>query len=204
MKKSRNNNVNISGDLNNSTIEVSQNQDAYQPINEKNIEYEVDENSYSVVSVKPAEKASQIFNITIFISALAILSDIIGLISYLGLNKGIIVLIFAPLALFMTLFTSHQRWVLGLPTDIAKHKGGWWYEKLENDEIAVYLKKAKCIYPKCNGVVHIVPAPPRERPNHTLVGRCSHGDVQHTYSVDFNGIGYPRKFDWRSLPTEKE
>jgi hypothetical protein len=64
-----------------------------------------------------------------------------------------------------------------------------------------YIKRAKCIYPKCDGFVFVVPAPPREKHNHLVVGKCSVGGIRHTYTFDFNGIGYPQQFDW-SPPDE--
>lgn len=203
MEDSRNNKVEISGDVSNSTIEVNQNQDGNQPINTKNIEYEVDENSYRVISSEASKKANRVFIATIAISALAILADIAGLLSYIGINQGMMIFIFAPLAWVIAMLTKHKRWLYDLPANnTAIYKEGWWYEKLDDGNIAIYLKNGKCIYPKCEGTINIVPAPPREHPNHIVVGKCSLGGVQHTYSVDFNGIGYPKQFDWRPVPQE--
>ncbi len=204
MEDSRNNKVEFSGDVSNSTIEVNQNQDGNQAIANKNIEYEIDDTSYRVISSKPADKANKFFAITIGISVLAIIADIAGVLTYIGINEGMMILVLFPIVLVIAMFTKQARWLHNLPkNNTALFKDGRWYEKLEDGNIAIYLKKGKCIFPKCKGIINIVSAPPREHPNHTLIGKCSLGEVQHTYTVDFNGIGYPHQFDWRLLPQER-
>lgn len=202
-KKGRDNSVDISGTITDSTISVNQNQDGNQSISETEIEYEVDENSYREVSGETYKKPTKIFYISLGVLALGVLADMAGILAYLGFNQGIVILVLAPVCLLIAVITKNDRWVNDLVNDNKSYYlNGQWYEKLPGDNVAIYYKRAKCIYPKCEGVVNIVPAPPRENPNHTLVGKCSLGGLQHTYTVDFNGIGYPHKFDWRPLPQE--
>ena len=202
-KKGRDNSIDISGVITGSTISVNQNQDGNQPINETEIEYEVDENSYREVSGETYKKPTKIFYLSLAVLALGVLADVAGLLAYFGFNQGMVILVLAPVCWLIAAITSDDRWVNDLSNDKRSYyRNGQWYEKLPNGNVSIYYKRAKCIYPKCEGSVNIVPAPPRENPNHILVGKCSLGGVQHTYSMDFNGIGYPQKFDWRPLPQE--
>lgn len=202
-KGGKDNSVDISGIITDSTISVNQNQDGKQSIHETQIEYEVDENSYREVSADTYKKPTKIFYISIGILALGILADLAGVLTYMGLNIGIVLLVLAPVCWLVAIITKDDRWINGLIYDKnSYYRNGQWFEKLPDGNVAIYYKRAKCIYPKCEGSINIVPAPPREHPNHTLVGKCTLGDVQHTYSMDFNGIGYPQKFDWRPLPQE--
>ncbi|WP_039989421.1 hypothetical protein, partial [Vibrio owensii] len=202
-KIGRDNSIDISGTITGSTISVNQNQDGIQSINETEIEYGVDENSYREISGDTYKKPAKIFYISLGVLTLGIVADVLGVLTYFGFNQGMIVLVLAPICWIIAVVTKNDRWVNDLPPDqTSYYRSGKWYEKLPDGNVAIYYKKAKCIYPKCTGVVNIVPAPPRENPNHTLVGKCSVGGVQHTYTVDFNGIGYPHKFDWRPLPRE--
>jgi len=202
---SRRNTVDVSGSVIGSNISVNQNQDGTQSIHDRSIDYEVDESSYKVISSEPARRSLLIFYITLGIATLGVLADIAGLLAYIGIGQGLILIILAPICWLVSLITKHDRWLADLPEDGQSHYNqGQWYEKLDNGNVAIYLKKAKCIFPRCGGVVNIIPAPAREQPNHTLVGRCSLGGVQHTYTVDFNGVGYPKQFDWRPLPLSEK
>lgn len=202
-KGGKDNSVDISGVITDSTISVNQNQDGKQSIHETEIEYEIDEHSYREVNGDVYEKPTKIFYISVGVLGLGVLADVAGLLSYIGLNIGIVLLVFAPICLGIAVITKDVRWVNDLAYDEKSYyRNGQWYEKLPNGNVAIYYKKSKCIYPKCEGSINIVPAPPREHPNHTLIGKCNIGGVQHTYSMDYNGIGYPHKFDWRPLAQE--
>jgi hypothetical protein len=204
-KGGKDNSVDISGTITDSTISVNQNQDGTQSIHETEIEYEIDENSYREVSADAYKKPTKIFYISVGVLGLGVLADIAGVLTYIGLNigMGLVLLVLAPICYLIAIITKDDRWVNNLNYDKKSYyRKGQWFEKLSDGNVAIYYKRAKCIYPKCEGSINIVPAPAREHPNHTLVGKCNLGDVQHTYSVDFNGIGYPHKFDWRSLPQE--
>ncbi|WP_445357598.1 hypothetical protein ACJJIC_18410 [Microbulbifer sp. ANSA002] len=201
MEESKNNNFTISAPVNNSTISVSQNQDGNQSVASNNIEYVIAEESCRIENHESLSKSQNIFNTTVALSVIAILADVAGLMTYIGIDQGVLILVLAPIAWFVTWITSEKRWMRRLPQNNTAHfKDGEWYQKLPNDDVAIFLKKAKCTFPKCKGTINIVPAPAREHPNHSLVGKCSVGGLQHTYTVDFNGIGYPREFDWRSPP----
>ncbi|RDK82579.1 UNVERIFIED_ORG: hypothetical protein DFO82_2403 [Idiomarina abyssalis] len=202
-KQQRNNSAEFSGTITNSTISVNQNQDGNQSINEKEIEYAVDKGSYREITSEEYKTRSSVFYISLAVFALGVLADMLGLLTYLGFSHGIIILILAPICWLISVVTKNDRWMNGLyHNNKSYYRDGRWYEKLPNNDVAVYYKRAGCIYPRCDGVVNIVPAPPREHPNHTLVGKCSVGGLQHTYTVDFNSIGYPHKFDWRPLTQE--
>ena len=197
--------VDISGTLTNSPVTVNQNQNDAQTITNRYIEYVIDDATVRVFPQKPAEKMNAIFLGTIAISGLGILADILGVLSYVGIQKGMALLVLAPCCLLVALITKNDRWLMGLQAnDMAHFKDSLWYEKLPDGNFLSYVKRSKCIYPKCNGLVQIVPAPPRERPNHSLVGKCSVGGVRHTYTVDYNGIGYPHEFDWCAIEQEKK
>jgi len=201
----RNNIVDISGTLTNSPVTLNQNQDGIQSITNKHVEYVIDEGTVRVFPQKPAEKMNALFIVVVAISSLGLLADILGILSYIGIQKGTAVLMLGPICLLVALITKNDRWLVSLPANGTAHfKDGLCYEKLSDGNFISYIKRAKCTYPKCDGLVHIVPAPPRERPNHSLVGKCSVGGVRHTYTVDYNGIGYPREFDWRPLEPEKK
>jgi hypothetical protein len=205
MNSDRTNIVNIPGTLTNSSVIVHQNQDGTQSIPDTHIEYVIDEPTVHIFSQKPVEKMNGIFIITNIIAGLGIFADILGVFSYVGIQKGVAILVLAPMCLLMALITKKDRFLASLQADgSAQFSDGLWYEKLLDGNFMSYVKRAKCIYPKCNGLVYIVPAPPRERHNHSLVGKCSIGGIHHTYTVDYNGIGYPHEFDWRPPEEEKK
>ncbi|MDR2880593.1 MAG: hypothetical protein LBV29_01655 [Azoarcus sp.] len=205
MNDDRTNTVDISGMLTNSPVIVNQNQDGMQSIADTHIEYAIDESTVRVFPQKPAEKMNGIFVVTVVIASLSVFADMLGVLSYIGIQKGMAILLLGPICLLMALITKKDRWLVSLQADgSAQFSDGLWYEKLPDGNFMSYVKRAKCVYPKCNGLVRIVPAPPRERYNHSLVGKCSVGGIRHTYTVDYNGIGYPREFDWRPLEQEKK
>lgn len=203
MEDARNNTVDISGSLVNSPVILSQKQGGNQAIHERHVEYIVDENTVRIFPQKPAKQMNALFTGTLAVSVLGILADMAGLLSYIGIQKGVALLVLAPACLLIALATKHDRWLSSLSANGAAHfHKDLWYEKLPDGNFASYVKRARCIYPKCAGLVQVVSAPPRERPNHTLIGKCSIGGIRHTYTVDYNGIGYPSDFDWRPVAEE--
>jgi hypothetical protein len=141
---------------------------------------------------------------TILLAAIGVLADFAGLLSYFNISQGKTFFIFALIGILAVLITHHDWWVLALSPNTDQFNNGKWYKNLNNGQVASYIKRAKCIYPKCNGFVDVVLAPPRERHNHSLVGKCSVDGIRHTYTVDSNGIGYPQQFDWRPLDQAKK
>ncbi|MFD2167219.1 hypothetical protein ACFSJY_13260 [Thalassotalea euphylliae] len=197
----KNNSVDISGTVTGSNISINQNQDGNQAISDTEIEYKIDENTYREVSGETYKKSANVFYISLGLLALGVLADFAGILAYLGFNQPVVLLVLAPICWLIAKITEDDRWVNGLSQDNKSYyREGSWYEKLPNGNVAIYDKRAKCVYPRCEGTINIVPAPPRERPNHSLIGKCSLCGVQHTYTVDYNGIGYPQKFDWRPQP----
>jgi hypothetical protein len=199
---SKSNSVDISGTLTNSPVTVNQGQDGVHGISSRHVDYVLDEGSARILPRQPAKHMSTIYICTLCVSALGIIADVLGVLAHLGLEKGVSIIVLIPASLLVAFISNHDRWLMALGEG-AHFKNGFWYEKLPDGDFVSYVKHAKCIYPKCEGLVHVVPAPPRERPNHSLVGKCSIGGVRHTYTVDYNGIGYTREFDWRPLPEEE-
>lgn len=204
-KGSKDNSVDISGEISNSTISVNQNQDGNQSIRDSQIEYQVDANSYREVSGETYKKSRNVFYTSVVVLALGVLADIGDLFALLGFDRGVVAFVSVGLFFVIKEMTQYGCWVNNLTYDEESHyRNGQWYEKLSNNNVAIYYKRGKCIYPKCEGSIDIVPAPPRERHNHDVIGKCSLGGIQHTYTMDFNGVGYPQKFDWRPVPQENK
>jgi hypothetical protein len=203
MADKRSNNVKI-GTISSSNVTLNQNQDGVQSISSKHIEYETDDNTVEISPMAKHKKNAAIAFITIVVAAIALLADVAGLLSYFNIPKGMPFFALVPIFIIVAFVTHHDVWVTKLSPNVAHFKNGRWYENCGNGQVASYIKRAKCIYPKCDGSVSVVPAPPRERHNHSVVGKCSVGGVRHTYTVDFNGIGYPQQFDWRPLDNEKK
>ncbi len=200
--KSNNNSIEISGTITDSTISFNQNQDNLQSFKGERVEYKVDEKSYQEVDGGKYRKAANIYYLSIAIASLGILADVAGIFSYLNLHVGSLVVffIFCPMCVLVAVLTKNNRWISRLNADgKSYYRDGQWYEKLNNGDVAKYRKVAKCTYPKCNGIINVVSAPPRERPNHNVVGVCSVGEFQHTYTMDYNSIGHLCKFDWRPI-----
>lgn len=197
--------VEISGVLTNSPVNINQNQDGSQSITNTHIEYVIDEDTVHVFPQRRARKMRAVFVITIFVSILGIVADILGVLSYVGIQNRTVIVVLLSICLFVMLIAKKDLWLTSLKVDgSANFKDGLWYEKRSDGNFMSYIKKAKCIYPKCDGLVQIIPAPPRERPNHSVVGKCSIGGIRHTYTVDYNGIGYPHEFDWRPLDKKQK
>ena len=86
--------------------------------------------------------------------------------------------------------------------EIDRYVGGKYVHKGMDGNYTVYEKEAFCNRPKCAGRVKIVPAPPREKHSHTVIGRCSLGPNLHIYTVDFKSIGKCKEINFRPLEHE--
>lgn len=195
-----NNNIHIGSIGNGNTVNIAQNQAPGTP----HLEYEVQEESLRHLPKSEVGKGVLAFWASISLPVLAIVANSLGVLSFLGIQPLWALAVVFPIAVVGAAVTNGKR-------NIAEHSfkpneawfiDGQWVEKDNNGDYILYRKAAPCIYPKCTGSVAIVPAPPRERGNHTLVGVCSIGRNRHTYTVDYNDIGFPAQFDWR--PIEKQ
>lgn len=194
----------ISGTVTNSSVTVNQNQGGNQSITAPHIEYVIDDATIHDFPSDWHDKKNAFFLGTAAITVLGSLADILGVLSYFGIEKGMAMFVLVPFSLIVMFITQNDRWLAALKADgTAQFKNGLWYERRPDGNFQSYTKKAKCLYPKCNGFVYLVTAPPREEPNHKVIGVCSVGGLRHTYSRDFNGIGYPQEFDWRPIEQEK-
>lgn len=168
-------------------------------ISGRHIEYVIDESSILELDAESNSKIVIGCYVTLGICGSLFLIDLLlnGL-SFVGIRTGMSFFYLAPTAVFAYFVTSHARLLYSLvPGGDAKYRNGTWYEKNDIGAIYSYRKFAKCIYPKCEGRVRIIPAPPRERHNHNLVGACSVGGMRHSFTIDHNSIGYAQSFDWR-------
>jgi hypothetical protein len=131
----------------------------------------------------------------------AVFRGTIGYLGFFGVQTLWAVVAVLPFAIVGAATTNPQRKIAEAPFSpgVANFIGNQWVERDEGGDYVLYRKTARCTYPGCIGDVVVRPAPERERPNHTLVGECSVGGKQHTYTIDFNGHGLPRSFDWREL-----
>lgn len=63
-----------------------------------------------------------------------------------------------------------------------------------------YKKDAPCNFPKCQGRIEVSYAPPMENHKYHTIGCCNLATYLHTFTIDFNGIGYYKEMDFRSSP----
>ncbi|MES2115207.1 MAG: hypothetical protein V4578_08665 [Pseudomonadota bacterium] len=191
------NNISIGSVGAGNTINIAQHQAPSAP----HIEYAVGPDSVEHVSRGDAIKSALTFYGSLLLPVLAITADGLGVLSFLGLQTRWVLAVLLPIAIVGARLTSTRR-KLATTTFVpneAQFIDGKWAEKEDDGSYLLYRKTAPCIYPKCSGTVFIQPAPPREHPNHTLVGVCDVGARRHTYTVDFNGIGFPEQFDWKPI-----
>lgn len=167
-------------------------------ISDPHVEYVVDKSSILELEAKYTDEIAigyySIFGISVSLFFIDLLFN--GL-SFLGFRSGASIFYLAPIVVIAHFVSSRARLLFSLEPGNATYRNGLWYEKDEDGVFYSYRKFAKCIYPKCTGRVCIILAPPRERPNHSLVGKCSVGGFRHSFTVDHNSIGYPQSFDWR-------
>jgi hypothetical protein len=194
-----NNNVNIGSIGAGNTVNITQKQTP----DARHVEYSMVDGSIQHLSRSEINKGALTFWISASLPVLAIVADGLGVLSFLGLQTLWALAVVVPVAFVGAAITNGKR-------KIAEHSfienEAWfiddrWVEQNDDGDYFLYKKVATCIYPKCSGSVAIVPAPPREQGNHTLVGVCSVGGHRHTYTIDYNCIGFPEQFDWR--PIEK-
>lgn len=201
-----NNNVMIGSAEAGSTINITQHQ-ATQPLQDRHINYEVDaEGGFERFTQGYVIKRTVLGIAPAAIAALAIYADVLTVATYFGLPKFSVALFIVAGSVGCIIANFRYFLLLRIPAsdDSASYVLGKFVEKRTDGNYLLYTKTAKCIYPRCCGKVSVVVAPPRERHNHRFVGVCSIGGKQHTYTYDYNGIGYPCKFDWRPLDKEDQ
>lgn len=193
---SHDNNVSIGSIGSGNTVNIAQHQTPSDP----RIEFAVAAHSVEHVSSRDANKGALAFYGSLSLPVLAIVADGLGVLSFLGIQTMWVLAVLLPVAVVGAALTNEKRKLAtaNFKQGEARFFDGRWAEQEDDGSYVLYRKTAACIYPKCSGTVHIQPAPPRELPNHTLVGVCDVGARRHTYSIDFNGIGFPEQFDWRA------
>lgn len=132
---------------------------------------------------------------------LAVFSDLLQLSAALGLTRFQLGVPLVAACLLTILANLRQVRMLALPTDDRQDHYPLlirrWVRKGRDGVYRLFDKVARCTHPRCQGVIRIEPAPPRERGNHVLAGVCSLGGRLHTFTVEHNGLGWPKEFDWR-------
>lgn len=169
------------------------------------IEYAVVQNSVSHLSSAEVKKGVLAFWGSASLPILAMVADSLGVLSFIGVQTAWVLTVLIPIAFVVAAMNNGKRKIAELSPkrNEAKYLDGKLVEQDEDGNYLLYRRTASCTYPKCSGSVSISPAPPREQGNHSLVGVCDVGDRRHTYTVDYNGIGYPHQFDWRPLEERK-
>lgn len=169
------------------------------------VEYDVAHDSIEHLSRSHVHGRAFLFFASFVLPILGLLADGLGVLTFLGIQSKWAFTVLVSAAIVGTFLTNTKRKIAtaGLERNRAIYIDGSWVEREDGGGYLLYRRTAKCIYPKCSGTVFIRPAPPREKPNHTLVGVCDLGNHRHTYTVDFNGIGFPLQFDWRPIEEHK-
>jgi hypothetical protein len=195
------NNINIGSIGTGSTVNIAQHQAPETPL----IEYAVVQGSVSHLSPTEVHKGVLAFWGSASLPILAMVADSLGVLSFIGVQTIWVLAVVIPVAFVIAAMNNDKRKIAELSPkrNEAKFIEGRWVEQDEDGNYLLYRKAAPCTYPKCAGSVSISPAPPREQGNHSLVGICDVGGRRHTYTVDYNGIGYPHQFDWRPLEERK-
>lgn len=162
------------------------------------IEYDVSEDTIEHLSRSHVNKGAFAFYGALALPVLAIVADSLGVLTFLGIQTKWAMAVLLPMAVVAAVLTNTKRKIAETTfvPDTAMFIDGRWVEQERDGGYIRYRKTASCIYPKCSGTVSIHPAPPREQPNHAVVGVCDVGGHRHTYTVDFNGVGFPAQFDW--------
>lgn len=194
------NNIHIGSIGTGNTVNIAQHQAPSTP----HLEYEVLEESLRCLPEPEVRKGVLAFWASTSLPVLTIVADSLGVLSFLGIQTMWALAVVVPIAVVGAAVTNGKRKIAAhsFKPNEAWFIDGQWVEKDDNGDYVLYRKVAPCIFPKCTGSVAIVPAPPRERGNHAFVGVCNIGGYRHTYTVDYNGIGFPAQFDWR--PIEKK
>ena len=185
----------------NNNVNINQQRLAGEALEHRHTVFEADKTKgFKEYTEKDVRKGTLHAVIAVVVGGLAVFSNILSVASYFGLTKFPVAIPIAVICLIVVVINARYVDLLLLPKNTDTYRYGKIVRKSNDGRYVVYEKVAPCIYPSCNGVVRIVPAPPCEKHNHTIVGICSIGGREHTYTVDSNGIGFPHRFDWR--PTE--
>lgn len=139
------------------------------------------------------------------LSVMSILADALGILSYFNVESRILAYLIMAVAMAGVMLCNGKRKMAtaSIAPDQARFIDGRWVERDESGDYLLYRNTAPCNYENCHGTVRIQTPPPREQHNHDLIGVCDIGGKQHTYRVDFNGIGERQHFDWRPLEQNK-
>lgn len=195
------NNVSIGTVGSGNTININQQQEATPP----HIEYQIAKSSVEHLPKSDVQHGALVWIGSIILPVLALVADSVGVLAFLGFQTKWVLAVVLPFAIFGAILTNTKRKIAfeSFSPNVAQFIDGNWVEQQADGNYVRYTKAARCIYKKCRGTVYIQPAPDREQPNHSLVGVCDLGGHQHTYTVDFNGIGFPRQFDWRAVEPQQ-
>lgn len=153
-------------------------------------------------------KGAAAFFLSLPVLALAVMSivaDALGILSYFNVESKILAYVVMAVAMGAVMLCNGKRKMAttSIPPDQARFIDGRWVERDESGDYLLYRNTAPCNYENCKGTVRIQLPPPREQHNHDLIGVCDLGGKQHTYRVDFNGVGERQHFDWRPLEQNK-
>ncbi|RMR07264.1 hypothetical protein ALP94_03831 [Pseudomonas savastanoi pv. glycinea] len=142
----------------------------------------------------------------LMLAGMSIVADAMGIFSYLNLGWKILGwTIFAVAMVGFVFYRTIGKIALQrIPEGQAHFIDGQWVERDETGDYLLYRKTASCNYQGCKGTVRIETPPPREQHNHDYIGVCDIGGKQHTYRVDFNGIGQRQHFNWDPIDPPKQ
>lgn len=193
------------GDGNGNHIHVSQNQ----TVERGPVRFLVDPESVQKLSRASLKKGAWYFAGSVpafLLSVMSILADAMGIFSYFNLGWKILAWTIAIVGMFGLMFyiTKLKIALQRIPEGEARFIDGQWVEHDEAGDYLLYSKTASCNYEGCKGTVHIEAPPPREQHNHDYIGVCDIGGKQHTYRVDFNGIGERQYFNWDPIDPPKQ
>ena len=196
------NNLGINGNTINSTINQNNNitQVVKDGLPEKMIEYLRDTST-----VRTITKNKINFRVKLYFGEVSLVSLVIYLFHLFGFDPFWLLLIFIlAIAIVSMVNLEYLYCFFKLKNDgKAYFKWGNFYEKLDSGDCEKHVKYAKCIYPKCNGLVRIQVPPIKEQENHAFIGVCTEGGKRHTYTVDYHGIGFVQQFDWSKSEQKK-
>lgn len=141
------------------------------------------------------------------LAALAVGSDVFGVLSQFGIQTGIMSAV-ALVACALVVWRNRQ--VLRITIKRQDRKDREWYaghgiiaEEMSDGSYATYRCMGPCDYPHCTGTVSLHDTPPREKGRFPYIGVCSRDPRNHCYSVDRNGVATQIQLDWRPVETEK-
>lgn len=202
--KENGNNINIGSIGNANHINIAQSQSTLR----RPIEFEVVASSVQRLSRASVNKGAWYFagSIPAFaLSVMSIFADAVGIFSYFNLGWKILAWAIAIIGMFGLVFYKSKGKIAlqTIPEGQALFIDGRWVERDEAGDYLLYRKTAACNHQGCKGTVRIETPPPREQHNHDYIGVCDVGGKQHTYRVDFNGIGERQHFNWDPIDPPK-